>query len=95
MGKKVLKRKKSTFVLEPDGFSIHTFELSYELTASEFDRMKNEAYQEKMLYRDENTRITFAAPDITRKAYGCGCTTSQPTPGITTIFCAWSSIQGS
>lgn len=53
MGKKVLKRKKSVFSLEPDGFSIHTFELSYELTAVEFQQMKEQGCQAGLLYQDK------------------------------------------
>ena len=53
MSKKVLKRKKAEFVLEPDGFSIHTFELAYRLTAAEFQKMLDEAYALKLMYQEK------------------------------------------
>ncbi len=45
MLKTVIKNKKTSFELEPDGFSIHTFELSQKLTESERKTTKNFLYQ--------------------------------------------------
>ena len=42
---KNIKKKICKFVLEPDGFSIHTFELSRRLTKHEFDQIKGELYK--------------------------------------------------
>ena len=44
--RKIIKHKTATFNLEPDGFSIHTFSLSRQLTQSEYHALK------KNLYRD-------------------------------------------
>ena len=44
--RKIIKHKTATFNLEPDGFSIHTFSLSRQLTQSEYHVLK------KNLYRD-------------------------------------------
>ena len=45
MSRKIEKRKTAVFCLEPDGFSIHTFELSRELTKFEFGDLKDKFYQ--------------------------------------------------
>ncbi len=44
MSKKNLKRK-AVFELEPDGFSIHTFELSREITRYEWEDTKSKLYE--------------------------------------------------
>ena len=41
---KTIKKKICKFVLEPDGFSIHTFELSRQLTGHEYSHMKDYLY---------------------------------------------------
>lgn len=56
---KNIKKKICKFVLEPDGFSIHTFELSRRLTKHEFDRIKGELYalpqsKGKRVYKDDH-----------------------------------------
>lgn len=45
--KKTTQTKTATFSLEPDGFSIHTFELSQMLKKKEFYRTKSELYEMK------------------------------------------------
>lgn len=45
--KKTKKRRIGTFTLEPDGFSIHTVELSMKLTKAEWRRCKNALYQQQ------------------------------------------------
>lgn len=47
MSKKTLKRKKAQIHLEPDGFSIHTFELSTELNQSEWNKCKDRLYTDQ------------------------------------------------
>lgn len=42
--KKIVKHKAATFNLEPDGFSIHTFSLSQQLTHNEYRNLKDELY---------------------------------------------------
>lgn len=45
--KKVRKRKQAEITLEPDSFSIHTFELSMKLSKSEWKRCKQRLYDEQ------------------------------------------------
>lgn len=45
--KKVRKYRKVNIMLEPDGFSIHTFELSMSLTKSEWKQCKHTLYEEQ------------------------------------------------
>ena len=59
MGKKVLKRKKTEFILEPDGFSIHTFALSYQMTATAFQKMLDNAYALKLMYQEKDCENVF------------------------------------
>lgn len=47
MSKKVKKHKKAEICLEPDGFSIHTFELSMQLSKSEWRNCKEQLYAEQ------------------------------------------------
>ena len=47
MSKKTLKHKKAHIHLEPDGFSIHTFELSMQLSKSEWHNCKEQLYAEQ------------------------------------------------
>lgn len=47
MSRKICKRKKITLTLEPDGFSIHTFELSMQLTKDHWNRCKDSLYREQ------------------------------------------------
>ena len=44
MSKKIVKHKTARFTLEPDGFSIHTFELSRKLKSTEYYAMKDRLY---------------------------------------------------
>lgn len=60
MSKKKTQTKKATFTLEPDGFSIHTFELSRRMTHREYHSMKDKLYRKQeqsakrgWLYRDD------------------------------------------
>lgn len=45
MSKKVIRHKKAFFLLEQDGFSIHTIELSIELKATEYNYRKDQLYR--------------------------------------------------
>ncbi len=47
MSKKVKRRKKVDICLEPDGFSVHTIELSIQLSQSEWHRCKKSLYDEQ------------------------------------------------
>lgn len=51
MSKRIEKKKTAVFELEPDGFSIHTFELSKRLTRYEYYHMKG------ILYSDSDIEI--------------------------------------
>lgn len=44
MGKKVRKYKNVEIMLEPDGFSIHTIELSCKVSQTEWKQIKSELY---------------------------------------------------
>ena len=45
MSKRTESKKVAVFELEPDRFSIHTFELSKRLTMYEFQQVKGKLYQ--------------------------------------------------
>ena len=47
MSKKIVKHKTARFALEPDGFSIHTFELSRKLKPTEYYAMKDQLYRQQ------------------------------------------------
>lgn len=47
MSKKVKKHKKAEIRLDPDGFSIHTFELSKQLSKSEWHNCKEQLFSEQ------------------------------------------------
>lgn len=47
MSKKGLKHKKATIHPEPDGFSIHTFKLSMQLSKSEWHNCKEQLFSEQ------------------------------------------------
>ena len=47
MSKKVKRRKNVEICLEPDGFSVHTIELSIQLSQSEWHRCKKSLYDEQ------------------------------------------------
>lgn len=47
MSKKVKKHKRAEIRLEPDGFSIHTFELSMQLSKSEWHNCKEQLFSEQ------------------------------------------------
>lgn len=70
MSKKKVQKKRAAFTLEPDGFSIHTFELSRRITANEFCSMREKLYRQQeasgkkgWMYRDSygNHICTFYA----------------------------------
>ena len=45
MGKKICQRKKASITLEPDCYSIHTFEAPLKVSKFEFNRVKGGLYQ--------------------------------------------------
>lgn len=45
MSKRIESKKTAVFRLEPDGFSIHTFELSRKLTREQYHQMKDRLYR--------------------------------------------------
>ena len=47
MSKKVKKHKKAELRLDPDGFSIHTFELSMQLSKSDWHKCKEQLFSEQ------------------------------------------------
>lgn len=62
MSKKTLKHKKAEIRLEPDGFSIHTFELSMQLSKSDWHNCKEQLYakqresDETFIYADKSCK---------------------------------------
>lgn len=65
MSKQVIQHKKAQFKLEPDGFSIHTFELSRRMTRHEWHAIKDKLYEEQK-QRGEGEGIR-----IYKEAKGC------------------------
>ena len=63
--KKVQKHRKAEITLEPDGFSIHTFELSMKLSKSEWKECKQKLYAEQeesgehWIYQDKQSGHYF------------------------------------
>ena len=61
MSRKKVKSKKARFTLEADGFSIHTFELSRQLTKREYHVVKDALYRQSeyddkgLMYKDRNS----------------------------------------
>ena len=61
MSNKKIKVKEARFTLEPDGFSIHTFELSRQLTKREYHAVKDTLYRQSeyddkgLMYKDRNS----------------------------------------
>ena len=63
MSKRKIKPKTARFTLEPDGFSIHTFELSRKLKRYEYHSVKNTLYMQQQnnpsfsgqMYKDRET----------------------------------------
>ncbi|MGO5027832.1 hypothetical protein [Candidatus Agathobaculum pullicola] len=59
--KKIRKHKQAKIILEPDGFSIHTFELSMKLSKSEWKQIKHALYNERQgeggnwIYQDKQS----------------------------------------
>lgn len=59
--KKVRKHRQAEITLEPDGFSIHTFELSMKLSKSEWKQIKHALYDERQgeggnwIYQDKQS----------------------------------------
>ena len=58
MSKKIVKRKTAKFTLEPDGFSIHTIELSMEISYREFHTIKDQLYRQQ-----ESRKGSWIYPD--------------------------------
>ena len=62
MSKKTLKHKKAEIRLEPNGFSIHTFELSMQLSKAEWNTCKEKLYakqresDETFIYADKSCK---------------------------------------
>ena len=62
MSKKVCKSKKTTIKLEPDGYSVHTVEVSLRVSKSEFNHIKDSLYrsqrteQADCIYPDRNCK---------------------------------------
>lgn len=65
MSKQVIQHKKAQFTLEPDGFSIHTFELSRRMTKHEWKAVKDR------LYEGQKTREPGKTVWIYQEAKGC------------------------
>lgn len=61
MSKRRESKKTAVFELEPDGFSIHTFELSKKLTKHEFHHIKSSLYQSQdgSIYEDDKHKGLF------------------------------------
>ena len=55
MSKRTESKKVAVFELEPDRFSIHTFELSKRLTMYEFQQVKGKLYQCKKTQRESGS----------------------------------------
>ena len=47
MGKKTRKTKKAELQLEPDGYSIHTLELSQQVSKQKWNWMKEKLYKKQ------------------------------------------------
>lgn len=63
MSKRIESKKVAVFELEPDGFSVHTFELSQELTRKQYYLMKDKLYriqeqlgEKQWIYQEEKGR---------------------------------------
>lgn len=67
MSKKTLKRKKVQIHLEPDGFSIHTFELSIEMSKSEWNKCKDWLYTEQ----EKSNKIWIYSDKSCKGVYIC------------------------
>lgn len=74
MSKRTELKKTAVFELEPDGFSIHTFELSKRLTMHEFQQMKSKLYQEqekskgkRFIYEDDARPGTYHCTAYSKK----------------------------
>lgn len=74
MSKRTESKKTAVFELEPDGFSIHTFELSKRLTMYEFQQMKGKLYQEqekskgkRFIYEDKARPGTYHCTAYSKK----------------------------
>lgn len=47
MGKRIRKTKKAEFCLEPDGYSVHTLELSQSISKQKWNWMKEKLYKKQ------------------------------------------------
>lgn len=71
MSKKVKKHKKAEIRLEPDGFSIHTFELSMHLSKSEWHNCKEQLFSEQKkageiwIYADKSCKGLYTCTKYT------------------------------
>ncbi len=65
MRKKKLQHKRTEICLEPDGFSIHTFEVSMQLSKSEWHNCKEKLFSDQMkarkiwIYADKSCKGLF------------------------------------
>lgn len=71
MSKKILTHQKAQIRLEPDGFSIHTFELSMQLGKAEWDNYKEQLYadqkksNETWIYADKSCKGLYICTKYT------------------------------
>lgn len=56
MSKKYTIRKQAAVSLEPDGFSIHTFEISQKLSRSEYQNLKEKLYKDQKRHKNKNEK---------------------------------------
>ena len=62
MSKTRIIDKTALLTLEPDKFSIHTFELSMKLPFAEWNSIKKKLYKDHLIYEDENVEDLFHVP---------------------------------
>lgn len=75
MGKKVRKYKNVEIMLEPDGFSIHTIELSCKVSQTEWKQIKSELYD----YNEKCPRNIIHPDGL---CHGCHICTQYAEAGI-------------
>lgn len=59
MSKTRITEKTALLTLEPDKFSIHTFELSMQLTFKEWDAIKKKLYKDRLIRKDKEVKGLF------------------------------------
>ena len=79
MGKKVRKYKNVEIMLEPDGFSIHTIELSCKVSQTEWKQIKSELYD----YNEKCPRNIIHPDGL---CHGCHICTQYVESGIRIRF---------